>query len=89
MVYLWFMSDIYIFQSVAGLIARADKTKMSPLDVTELIYDAKQPDIKPAVKQRVGPFIKTVRVLRKLANEVTSVSVCVEIVSNSLGCISA
>ncbi|KAJ7122967.1 P-loop containing nucleoside triphosphate hydrolase protein [Mycena epipterygia] len=47
----------------------ADKTKMSPLDVTELIYDAKQPDIKPAVKHRVGPFVKTVRVLRKLANE--------------------
>ncbi|KAJ6530406.1 P-loop containing nucleoside triphosphate hydrolase protein [Mycena vulgaris] len=48
-----------------SLIARADKTKMSPLEIIELIHDAKQ----PAVKHKVGPFVKAVRVLRKLATE--------------------
>jgi DNA helicase-2/ATP-dependent DNA helicase PcrA len=38
--------------------------------VIERIYDSNQPDIKPAVKHKVGPFVKTVRTLRKLANEV-------------------
>ncbi|KAJ7929059.1 P-loop containing nucleoside triphosphate hydrolase protein [Mycena leptocephala] len=56
-------------KSVIALIARADKTKISPLDVIERIYDSNQPDIKPAVKHKVGPFVKTVRALRKLANE--------------------
>jgi DNA helicase-2/ATP-dependent DNA helicase PcrA len=59
-------------KSVLALIARADKTKMSPLDVVEFIHDSKQPDIKPTVKHKVGPFVKAVRVLRKLATEVTS-----------------
>jgi DNA helicase-2/ATP-dependent DNA helicase PcrA len=59
-----------LFQTVIELLARADKTKRSPLDVIEQINDAKQPDIKPAVKRKLGPFVKTVRTLRKLANEV-------------------
>ncbi|KAJ7047915.1 P-loop containing nucleoside triphosphate hydrolase protein [Mycena alexandri] len=59
-------------KSIEALIARADKTKMSPLDVIERIYDSHQPDIKPAVKHKVGPFVKTVRALRKLATEGTS-----------------
>ncbi|KAJ7283248.1 P-loop containing nucleoside triphosphate hydrolase protein [Mycena rebaudengoi] len=56
-------------KTVIELLARADKTKRSPLDVIEQINDAKQPDIKPAVKRKLGPFVKTVRTLRKLANE--------------------
>ncbi|KAJ7499466.1 P-loop containing nucleoside triphosphate hydrolase protein [Mycena latifolia] len=56
-------------KSITALIARADKTKMSPLDVIELIYDSKQPDIKPAVKHKMGPFVKAVRILRKLATD--------------------
>ncbi|KAJ7477279.1 P-loop containing nucleoside triphosphate hydrolase protein [Mycena galericulata] len=63
-------------KSVAALIARADKTKKSPLEVIELIYDAKQPDIKPAVKPKLGPFVKTVRTLRKLATEVKLALLC-------------
>ncbi|KAJ7713348.1 P-loop containing nucleoside triphosphate hydrolase protein, partial [Mycena maculata] len=61
-------------KSVTALIARADKTKKSPLDVIELIHDSKQPDIKPAVKHKVGSFVKTLRALRKLALEGASPS---------------
>ncbi|KAJ6553938.1 P-loop containing nucleoside triphosphate hydrolase protein [Mycena vulgaris] len=57
-----------------SLIARADKTKMSPLEIIELIHDAKQ----PAVKHKVGPFVKAVRVLRKLATEATRLGQSVE-----------
>ncbi|KAJ7229193.1 P-loop containing nucleoside triphosphate hydrolase protein [Mycena pura] len=56
-------------KSISALVARADKTKMSPFEVIELIYDSKQPDIKPAMKHKVGPFVRTVRALRKLATE--------------------
>ncbi|KAJ7087339.1 P-loop containing nucleoside triphosphate hydrolase protein [Mycena belliarum] len=56
-------------KSIMALIARADRTNMAPLDVIEQIYDAKQPDIKPAMKHKTGPFVKAVRVLRKLATE--------------------
>ncbi|KAJ6530358.1 P-loop containing nucleoside triphosphate hydrolase protein [Mycena vulgaris] len=59
-------------KSIQSLIGRADKTKMSPLEVIELIHDAKQPDIKPAVKHKVGSFVKAVRVLRQLATEAAS-----------------
>ncbi|KAF8211704.1 P-loop containing nucleoside triphosphate hydrolase protein [Mycena galopus ATCC 62051] len=56
-------------KSLQVLNERAEKTKISLLDVIERIYDAKQPDIKPAVKHKVGSFVKTVRALRKLATE--------------------
>ncbi|KAJ6543965.1 P-loop containing nucleoside triphosphate hydrolase protein [Mycena capillaripes] len=56
-------------KSITALIARADKTRKSPMEVIELIYDSVQPDVKPAVKHKVGPFVKTVRALRKLATE--------------------
>ncbi|KAJ7664695.1 P-loop containing nucleoside triphosphate hydrolase protein [Mycena rosella] len=56
-------------KSITALIARADKTHASPLAVLERIHDAEQPDIRPAVKGKVGGFVKAVRVLRKLANE--------------------
>ncbi|KAJ7638238.1 P-loop containing nucleoside triphosphate hydrolase protein [Roridomyces roridus] len=59
-------------KSVQALVSRAELTKKSVLGVIELIYDAKQPDVKPAVKSKIGSFVKTVRVLRKLASEGTS-----------------
>ncbi|KAJ7050825.1 P-loop containing nucleoside triphosphate hydrolase protein [Mycena amicta] len=59
-------------KSIAELIARASKTKLSLLDVVEHIHDAKQPDIKPAIKHKIGSFIRAVRTVRKLAEEGTS-----------------
>ncbi|KAJ7265966.1 P-loop containing nucleoside triphosphate hydrolase protein [Mycena haematopus] len=56
-------------KSLSALADRAEKTKISLLEVIERIYDSNQPDIKPAVKHKVGPFVKTVRTLRKLATE--------------------
>ncbi|KAJ6516457.1 P-loop containing nucleoside triphosphate hydrolase protein [Mycena sanguinolenta] len=56
-------------KSLSALADRAEKTKIPVLEVIERIYDSNQPDIKPAVKHKVGPFVKTVRALRKLAIE--------------------
>ncbi|KAF7331625.1 ATP-depentend DNA [Mycena kentingensis (nom. inval.)] len=59
-------------KSIAELVARAIKTKISPLEVVERIHDAIQPDIKPSVKNKIGPFVRTIRVLRKMAGEGSS-----------------
>ncbi|KAJ7604586.1 P-loop containing nucleoside triphosphate hydrolase protein [Mycena polygramma] len=56
-------------KSIEALIDRAKKTKISPLEAVERIYDSKQPDIRPAVKNKIGPFVKAVRTLRTLAIE--------------------
>ena len=49
---------------------RAEKTKLSPLAVVERICDSKIPDTKPPVKQKLSSFVKCVRVLKRLAEEV-------------------
>ncbi|KAJ7896080.1 P-loop containing nucleoside triphosphate hydrolase protein [Mycena olivaceomarginata] len=46
-------------KSLEALISRAAKTKISPLEAIERIHDAVQPDIKPAVKHKVGSFVRT------------------------------
>ncbi|KAJ6463267.1 P-loop containing nucleoside triphosphate hydrolase protein [Mycena vitilis] len=56
-------------KSIEALIDRAKKTKVSPLEAVERIYDLKQPDIRPAVKNKIGQFVKAVRTLRTLATE--------------------
>ncbi|KAF8638307.1 hypothetical protein AX17_002327 [Amanita inopinata Kibby_2008] len=52
--------------------SRADKSRISHLKVVEKIYDGKAPDIKPALKRKVGSFIMTIRTLRDLATARTS-----------------
>ncbi|EIM91037.1 UvrD-helicase-domain-containing protein [Stereum hirsutum FP-91666 SS1] len=58
-------------KSVNEILARAEKDKISPLTLLEGIYDSKMPDIKPAVKRKIGSFVPTIRKLRKLANSGT------------------
>jgi DNA helicase-2/ATP-dependent DNA helicase PcrA len=71
-------------KSLEALISRAAKTKISPLEAIERIHDAVQPDIKPAVKHKVGSFVRTVRALRTLATEVNQNLVLLEHVLNPL-----
>ncbi|KAK7061228.1 ATP-depentend DNA [Favolaschia claudopus] len=54
-------------KSLEAITERALKTKLSSLEVIERITDAKQPDVKPAVKSKLASFVKTVRALRQLA----------------------
>ncbi|OBZ72374.1 ATP-dependent DNA helicase PcrA [Grifola frondosa] len=61
-------------KTVSELLLRAEELKLSPVEVTERIYDGKVPDIKPPVKRKLGPFVEALRTLRKLANEGTAPS---------------
>ncbi|KAF7301180.1 ATP-depentend DNA [Mycena indigotica] len=56
-------------KSIAELASRAAKRNSSIMDTVESIHDAKCPDIKPAIKQKTASFVKTIRILRKLASE--------------------
>ena len=61
---------LYISQSVAEIVARAEKAKCSPLELVEQIHDSKIPDIKPPIKRKIGSFVTTIRSLRKYDSEV-------------------
>ena len=57
---------------MAELIGRAEKSNQSPLAIVEAICDNKAPDIKPAVKRKVAPFVAVIRSLRAQAHNVRS-----------------
>ena len=63
-----------VVQSIAQIIAKAEKDEISPLDVAERICDGQMPDIKPPVKRKLGQYVKIVRGLREHANAVNVVS---------------
>ncbi|KIP07660.1 hypothetical protein PHLGIDRAFT_23961 [Phlebiopsis gigantea 11061_1 CR5-6] len=56
-------------KSIQELLVVAGKKGMSPLEVAERIYEGRMPDIKPPVKRKIGDFILSLKVLRKLASE--------------------
>ncbi|KAI0833387.1 UvrD-helicase-domain-containing protein [Trametes gibbosa] len=55
-------------KTVHEINLRAEQLKISPLQVVERIVDGKIPDIKPPVKKKLDPFVDTLRILRKHAN---------------------
>lgn len=59
-------------KTVAELIGRAEKSNQSPLAIVEAICDNKAPDIKPAVKRKVAPFVTAIRSLRAQAHNSSS-----------------
>lgn len=46
---------------------------MSPLSVAENIYDGAIPDVKPSAKKKLKGFVEPIRILRRLAEEVSRV----------------
>ncbi|KAF9065598.1 P-loop containing nucleoside triphosphate hydrolase protein [Rhodocollybia butyracea] len=61
-------------KTVSELLARADKSKVTLLDLVEKIHNGKIPDIKPPVRRKLASFVPSIRVLRNLASENTSPS---------------
>jgi hypothetical protein len=59
-------------QTLAEILTRATKLGTSPLDVVERVYDGKIPDVKPPVRKKLKAFVEPVRLLRKLAEEVSN-----------------
>ncbi|KIK63032.1 hypothetical protein GYMLUDRAFT_41333 [Collybiopsis luxurians FD-317 M1] len=55
-------------KSLTELLARTEKSKHSLLELVEKIHDGTTPDIKPAVKRKLGSFITAIRTLRTLAS---------------------
>ncbi|KAF5367496.1 hypothetical protein D9758_003744 [Tetrapyrgos nigripes] len=56
-------------KTLAELLARSEKAKISVLELVEKIHEGKTPDIKPPVKRKLASFVTNIRLLRKLANE--------------------
>ncbi|KAJ4477215.1 P-loop containing nucleoside triphosphate hydrolase protein [Lentinula aciculospora] len=56
-------------KSVSELLARADASKLSLVDLVERIHNGTTPDIKPAVKRKIGTFVSAIRVLKTMAAE--------------------
>lgn len=64
-------SSINLLQTISEILSTAERVKLSPLEVAEQIFDGKMPDIKPSVKRKLTTFLRPIRELRKLANEVS------------------
>lgn len=56
-------------QSVAELLARADASNLTLVDLAEKIHSGTTSDIKPAVKRKIGPFVSSIRILKQMASE--------------------
>ncbi|KAI8980111.1 UvrD-helicase-domain-containing protein [Trametes punicea] len=56
-------------KTVNEILLRAEELKISPLQVVERIVDGRIPDIKPPAKRKLAPFVETIRILRKHAND--------------------
>ncbi|KAH9850321.1 UvrD-helicase-domain-containing protein [Lenzites betulinus] len=56
-------------KSVNEINLRAEQLKISLLQVAERIVDGEIPDIKPPAKKKLAPFVDTLRILRKHAND--------------------
>lgn len=59
-----------IIQSLAEIASQAEKLKVSQLQLVEKIIEGKIPDIKPPIKKKLVSFVKTIKALRKLDEEV-------------------
>ncbi|KAK1224989.1 ATP-dependent DNA helicase srs2 [Marasmius sp. AFHP31] len=59
-------------KTMKELLSRAEKEKISPLQIVEKIVDGRTPDIKPPVKRKLAAFVSAIRTTRKLATEGTS-----------------
>ncbi|KAJ3820348.1 P-loop containing nucleoside triphosphate hydrolase protein [Lentinula raphanica] len=56
-------------KSVAELIARAESSKLTLVELVEKIHSNKTPDVKPAVKRKIAPFVSVFRNLRQMASD--------------------
>ncbi|KAJ3808888.1 P-loop containing nucleoside triphosphate hydrolase protein [Lentinula aff. lateritia] len=56
-------------KSVAKLLARADVSNLTLVDLAEKIHSGTTSDIKPAVKRKIGPFVSSIRILKQMASE--------------------
>ncbi|KAJ3866024.1 P-loop containing nucleoside triphosphate hydrolase protein [Lentinula novae-zelandiae] len=56
-------------KSVAELLARADASNLTLVDLAEKIHSGTTSDIKPAVKRKIGPFVSSIRILKQMASE--------------------
>ncbi|KAF8896349.1 P-loop containing nucleoside triphosphate hydrolase protein [Infundibulicybe gibba] len=54
-------------KTIADITTRAEKADTPYLTLVEKIHELKVPDIKPPVRRKLVPFIKTIRELRELA----------------------
>ncbi|KAG6842332.1 hypothetical protein C0991_010621 [Blastosporella zonata] len=59
-------------KTLQEIAARAEKSKVSQLSIMEGICDGRLPDMKPAAKRKLSPFVSIIRSLRDLANKGTS-----------------
>jgi hypothetical protein len=55
---------------MSEIASLATTLEIPQLTVIERIYDNLIPDIKPSIKRKIAPFIKVIRTLRKLDEEV-------------------
>ncbi|KAI0671645.1 UvrD-helicase-domain-containing protein [Trametes maxima] len=55
-------------KTIHEIILRAEQLKVTPMAVVERIVDGKIPDIKPPIKRKLAPFVETIHILRKHAN---------------------
>ncbi|KAJ3885161.1 P-loop containing nucleoside triphosphate hydrolase protein [Lentinula edodes] len=56
-------------KSVAELLARADASNLTLVDLAEKIHSGTTSDIKPAVKRKIAPFVSSIRILKQMASE--------------------
>ncbi|KAG7451185.1 UvrD-helicase-domain-containing protein [Guyanagaster necrorhizus] len=56
-------------KTLGELFTGADAMVITPLELVERICDAKVPDIKPAVKRKLSPFVAAIRCLREETNK--------------------
>ncbi|KAJ3997410.1 P-loop containing nucleoside triphosphate hydrolase protein [Lentinula boryana] len=56
-------------KSVAELLARANASKLTLVELVEKIHSNRTPDVKPSVKRKIGSFISVVRVLKQMASD--------------------
>jgi DNA helicase-2/ATP-dependent DNA helicase PcrA len=63
-----------LLQSLEEIASQAEKANISQLTLVEKIVDNAMPDIKPSVKKKLAPFVKTIKSLRSLNEQVNSCS---------------
>ncbi|KAJ3796874.1 P-loop containing nucleoside triphosphate hydrolase protein [Lentinula aff. detonsa] len=56
-------------KSVAELLARADASKLTLVELVERIHSNRTPDVKPAVKRKIGSFVSVIRVLKQMTSD--------------------
>ncbi|KAF5391670.1 hypothetical protein D9757_002375 [Collybiopsis confluens] len=55
-------------KTVAELLSRVAQSNRPVMELVEKIHDGATPDIKPAVKRKLGSFVTAIRTLRSLAS---------------------